>query len=289
MLSKLSSVFLLFIFAIPAFGQTSPIRYVFGPNSYTDSEGRLWSPVPVSELPKSSTWHWSTQATTATFTGTPDPGLYKQQIAENAGDNMTLTVPVSAGTYTVNLYFAEPYYVAAGDRIFGVVVNGTTIVPRLDLFATAGLGKPVIESAQVTGSQVALDLTPIISSPIIAAIEIIPASAATSFNITATVKWDDGTPVSGSIAIAQVISTSPSSTKSLGTFTLNSSGVATAAVTPNLSLPLTFSVTLLNTSGQVVNTMTLACDLTTLQTLPQTISPSIVLAKADSALKSFSF
>ena len=60
-------------------------------------------------------------------------------------------------------------------------------------------------------------------------------------------------------------------------------------VTPNLSLPLTFSIALLNTSGQVVNTMTLACDLKTLQTFPQSISPSIVLAKADSALKSFSF
>lgn len=290
MLFRLSSVLFLLLFAMPAFGQTaSAIRYVFGPNSYTDSTGELWSPVPVSELPASSTWHWSTQATTAAFTGTPDPGLYKQQIAENAGDNMTLTVPVAAGTYTVNLYFAEPYYVAAGDRIFGVVVNGTTIVSRLDLFATAGLGKPVIESAQVTGSQVALDLTPIISSPIIAAIEIIPASTTTSFNITATVKWDDGTAVTGSIAIAQVISTSPTSTKSLGTFALNSSGVAAATVTPNLSLPLTFSITLLSTSGQVVNTMTLSCDLKTLQTFPQTVSPSIVLAKADSALKSFSF
>ena len=91
----------------------APIRYIFGTNSFTDSKGQIWSPVPTSELPASVDWHWSSCAKDDTFAGTPNPGLYREQIAEDTGD-MVLTVPVPSSSYIVNLYFAEPCSYTAG-------------------------------------------------------------------------------------------------------------------------------------------------------------------------------
>ena len=64
----------------PASAQAAPIRYVFGTNSYTDSKGQLWSPVPASAISASVSHHSSICTKGVTFTGTPDSGLYAQQI-----------------------------------------------------------------------------------------------------------------------------------------------------------------------------------------------------------------
>lgn len=274
--------------ARPVSGQAaSPIRYVFGTKSFTDSKGQTWSPVPTSDLSASSGWHWSSCAATETFTGTADPGLYQQQIAEDSGD-LLLTVPVPSGSYTVNLYFAEPCATyTAGERVFGVAVNGATVAASVDLVATAGVGKPVIKSASVNGAQVLLDLKRITQDPMIAAIEILPASP--SFQFTATLKWDDGTAVAGTVVVAQETPANPLTTNWLGSFPLDSNGVATGTVTPNLSAPLIFSVTLVNPANAVVNSMNLFATTQILQSLPHTLNPSVVLAKANAALKSASF
>ena len=99
-----------------AAGQTAPIRYVFGTNSFTDSKGQVWAPVSTSYLSEPARQHWSNCAKNATFNGTPDPGLYQEQLAEDSGD-LVLTVPVPNGPYIVNLYFAEPcFFYTAGMR-----------------------------------------------------------------------------------------------------------------------------------------------------------------------------
>ena len=265
----------------------APIRYVFGTNSYTDSKGQLWSPVPTSEFAQATGWHWSSCATTANFTGTPDPGLYRQQLSEDSSD-LILSVPVPNGSYTVNLYFAEPCYTfTPGGRVFSVALNGTTIIPKLDLTATAGVLKPVIESAQITGSGIVLDLKRITNSPMIAAIEILPLS--TSFQVAANLKWDDGTVVAGTINVFQQISANPPASKSLGAFTLDPSGAVAASLTPDLTLPLTFSFTLVNPAGTAVNTLGFSCDSATMKMFPRSLNTSIVLNKASATLKSFSF
>jgi hypothetical protein len=272
-----------------ASGQTAPIRYVFGTNSYTDSKGQFWSPVPTSYLTGSRGYHWSNCSKSATFTGTPDPGLYQQQIAQDYGD-MLLTVPVSSGSYTVNLYFAEPCAnTVAGSRFFGLIVNGTTVVASLDLTATAGVEKPVIETVQVTGSQIALDLKRLNNDPLIAAVEILPQSSSSSFQIAAKLHWDDGTPVAGTVVVAQIISSNPTSSKTLGSFPLDTTGATTASLIPDLTLPLSFSFTLINSAGTIVNTLGFTCDPSTLKVFPRTLSPQIVLAKASATLKSLSF
>jgi hypothetical protein len=266
---------------------TAPIRYVFGTNSYTDSKGQGWSPVPTSYLNGSGSWHWSTYAKNASFTGTPDPGLYEQQIAEDTGD-MFLTVPVPSGTYTVNLYFAEPSSsYTAGMRVFGVVLNGKTIVSRLDEVATVGVEKPVIESAPVNGSEIVLDLKRISNDQTIAAIEILPQLS--PFQLTAKLKWDDGSPVTGTVAVSQEISTAPAESKDLGTFPLDASGTTSGGITPDLTLPLNFSFTLINPNGAIVNTFTFSCDMPTLKMLPHAVTATVVLEKSSATLESFSF
>jgi hypothetical protein len=274
--------------AWPVSGQTAlPIRYVFGTNSFTDSKGQTWSPVPTSGLSGSAVWHWSSCAKAGVFTGTPDPGLYREQIAEDSGD-MILTVPLPSGSYTVKLYFAEPCsYFTAGERIFGIALNGTTIVPRLDLTATAGVEKPLIESASVHGTEVLLELKRITQDPIIAAIEILPAPP--SFHLSAKLTWDDGTPVAGTVVVAQEISTNPAASKSLGSFPLDKNGATTAILTPDLNPPLTFSFTLVDPTGANVNALKISCDPLTLNLFPRTLNASIVLNKSSATLKSFSF
>jgi len=280
--------------ANPASAQSAPIRYVFGPRSHTDSKGQLWSAVPASAISASTSYHWSNCSKTATFTGTPDPGLYAQQMVEDNGD-LLFSINLPSGTYTVNLYFAEPCAnMPAGSRVFGVALDGTTIVPSLDLAATAGVEKPVIETAQITNSQISLDLRPIRNSPVIAAIEILPAASSSSpssssFQISAKLHWDDGTAVAGTVLVAQVISVNPRSSKSLGTFTLDTTGAATASLTPDLTLPLSFTFTLVNPSGSTVNTLGFTVDSLTLTAFPHTLTPQITLAKSSATLKSFSF
>ena len=52
---------------------------------------------------------------------------------------VTYTIPgLTAGTsYTVRLHFAELYFSAAGDRVFNVAINGTTVLTNFDIYATA--------------------------------------------------------------------------------------------------------------------------------------------------------
>jgi hypothetical protein len=46
---------------------------------------------------------------------------------------------LTAGTsYTVRLHFAELSWTAAGQRVFNVAINGTTVLSQFDVFATAG-------------------------------------------------------------------------------------------------------------------------------------------------------
>jgi len=56
------------------------------------------------------------------------------------GSSFTYTIPgLNAGaTYAVRLHFAELSWTAAGQRLFNVAINGTTVLNNFDIFATAG-------------------------------------------------------------------------------------------------------------------------------------------------------
>ncbi len=51
---------------------------------------------------------------------------------------MTYTIPDRSGAQTVTLYFAENYVSGPGQRVFDVVINGSTVLSSFDIYASAG-------------------------------------------------------------------------------------------------------------------------------------------------------
>jgi fibronectin type 3 domain-containing protein len=68
---------------------------------------------------------------------------------------VTYTIPgLTAGTsYPVRLHFAELYFSAAGDRVFNVAINGTTVLTNFDIVKTAGANyTAVVENFTATAN-----------------------------------------------------------------------------------------------------------------------------------------
>ena len=63
------------------------------------------------------------------------------------------TIPnlTPGGSYQVRLHFAEIYWVAPGQRVFNVAINGATVLSNFDIFATAG-GKNIALVKQFTAT-----------------------------------------------------------------------------------------------------------------------------------------
>jgi Malectin domain len=117
-------------------GRTVPVRIRAHDLSFTDHEGNVWSPDNYYIGGRLATHKQA-------VTGTPDPDLYG---GERYG-HFSYAIPVPPGKYTVTLYFAETWFRpdsdgqdhgGAGDRIFDVYCNGTTLLKDLDVFAKAG-------------------------------------------------------------------------------------------------------------------------------------------------------
>ena len=53
---------------------------------------------------------------------------------------MTYTIPnrTAGSAQTVTLYFVESYVTAAGQRLFNVSINGSTVLSSFDIYASAG-------------------------------------------------------------------------------------------------------------------------------------------------------
>jgi len=67
---------------------------------------------------------------------------------------VTYTLPgLTAGSqYTVLLHFAETYFTAAGDRVFNVAINGTTVLTNFDIYATVGVNAALVEQFTATAN-----------------------------------------------------------------------------------------------------------------------------------------
>ena len=97
-----------------------------GPND-TDSLGQAW---------KADTGFTggNTYAVSTPINGTSDASLYQSQ--RYGAVQYQFSVP--AGTYNVKLKFAELYFRSAGQRVFNVLLNGTTVLQNFDPAAAAG-------------------------------------------------------------------------------------------------------------------------------------------------------
>jgi len=122
-------------------------------------------------------------AVTQPVSGTSDPALYQ---TERWG-SWSYAVPVSDGTYTVKLHFAETYYRApcAGDRVFSVDVADTPVAPdlvNLDTCAAVGPDAALVRTiSNVAVEDGTVNVRGIYGSaddPSISAVEVIPVPPA---------------------------------------------------------------------------------------------------------------
>jgi len=115
----------------PEFGKAHPLPppstfHIEGPVSAEASVEDLgWNPsaTPTDSIPEDQA-----------ITGTKDDPLYRTFWYGLRG--YRLKVP--KGKYQVRLKFIEPLYNAAGERVFDVALQGTTVVESLDIFARSG-------------------------------------------------------------------------------------------------------------------------------------------------------
>jgi len=113
-----------------------PIRFVAQQTSFTDHQGRFWSP---------DTFYSGGQMSIHkdAVTGTPDPDLYA---GERYG-NFSYAIPADTrDSYSVTLHFAETYWggpqapagSGAGNRVFNVNCNGVRLLENLDIYKQVG-------------------------------------------------------------------------------------------------------------------------------------------------------
>jgi hypothetical protein len=96
---------------------------------YTDPSGNVWAG-------DADYVGGSLYEVTHSITNTTTQPLYQTE----RYDGFTYTfsgLPVGS-TYAVTLKFAEDYFAAAGQRIFNVILNGTTVLSNFDIFADSG-------------------------------------------------------------------------------------------------------------------------------------------------------
>jgi hypothetical protein len=147
---------------------SSSVRVNCGGNGYTDSLGHVWS----------ADYGYSggnTYSTSSWVSRTSDPTLYQTERYGNGSLNYQFSVP--SGTYTVNLKFAEIYFNSAGQRIFNVAINGSTVLSNFDIVAQAGGGNTAVDRqfvTNVTNGQISIQFFGVIQNPKISAIEIVP-------------------------------------------------------------------------------------------------------------------
>ena len=168
---------------LPVAAQTQQtIRVNSGGAACKDSKGQSWSADYGY-----NTGTLSNSAPKATVSGTSDPTLFKSaRVGTSSGADLQYQFTVSNGSYNVNLYFAETYYTSKGQRVFDVQMQGVTVFSALDIYALAGLDNALVKSANVsvTNGQLTIRFAHRAygNVPVIAAVEILPASSSLQFS-----------------------------------------------------------------------------------------------------------
>ena len=119
-----------------------------------------------------------TPSTSALIALTPNSTAYLYQTFRSGA--VQYTIPVSAvGMYTVTLFFSEYLYQSVGQRVFGIVVQGTVVASAYDIIQqalrinTVAYVQLVCAVTQSTGLQVTVQLTPsLFGQPLIAALSV---------------------------------------------------------------------------------------------------------------------
>jgi choice-of-anchor A domain-containing protein len=139
------------------------------------SNGSVW---PFSADTYGTGGTTETVSNTISTTGVTKPAPMAVYQSERYG-NSTYVLPnlVASAQYTIRLHFAEPYWTAAGKRVFNVVVNGTTRLSNLDIYSAAGgqykaLVKEITGTANALG-QIVISFNTVTNNASIGGIELI--------------------------------------------------------------------------------------------------------------------
>lgn len=143
------------------------VRVNAGGAAYTDRQGITWAADtnPSGFAAQSS----------SVVTGTLDPDLYaRQRYTQKVPLQYQFAAP--SGSYNVKLKFAELSYTRAGQRVFNVSINGSTVTTGLDVFSAAGGALKALDRDFPVNStgQIVIQLVPVIDNPMVSAIEITP-------------------------------------------------------------------------------------------------------------------
>jgi hypothetical protein len=179
---------------LPAAAQTA-IRVNCGGAGYTDAKAQKWQ----------ADYSYNggmVSSIAANVAGTPNQALYQTgRYAESSSKPLIYSFPVAAGSYHVNLYFAETFSSTQkpGARVFNVKVQGNTVFPNLDVFAAAGANSALVKSVDViaTSGTITIELDSIVQAAKINAIEIMQSLATPELKLN--FMYPDGSPVSGTL------------------------------------------------------------------------------------------
>jgi hypothetical protein len=157
----------------PASGPFVPIRVNAGGPAYTDGSGHVWS--------ADYGYNGGNVFTTSQAVGNTSKSTLYQSERNSIGTLQYQFNSIPAGTYTVNLRFAELLYTAAGQRVFNVAINGQTVQTNYDIFRAAGsaffaadLSFPITVSA----GQITIQFMSVVQNAKVDAIEILQNSVA---------------------------------------------------------------------------------------------------------------
>jgi N-acetylneuraminic acid mutarotase len=105
--------------------------------------------------------------------------------------NFSYDLPVPAGTYSLKLYFAEPYWTAPGQRKFDVFAENAQLLDDFDIVALVGPRSAITRTYGVTVTDGALDVrfASVVDNAIVSAIEIHQTSAAPTPPVSTTISW----------------------------------------------------------------------------------------------------
>jgi hypothetical protein len=151
--------------------QQSTWRVNSGGPAYTDSQGHVW----VADTGYSG---GTLAGTSNAISNTSDPALYQDE----RWGSYSYTFNVPPGSYQVTLKFAETFWTAAGNRVFNVSINGSTVLTNFDIFADSGAidraDDKVFNGISPSGGLITITLGPASKdNATIDAIQIIPQPA----------------------------------------------------------------------------------------------------------------
>ncbi len=157
-------------------GEIGPVGAAAGPTlrinsaggAYTDTAGRLWAA-------DSNFSGGATSVRTNPIAGTTDDPLYQS----HRWGNFSYNFPVTNGSYSVTLKFAETYWDTPGQRVFDVRIEGQLVLDNFDILAQVPKNTALDRTfaTSVSDGTLTIQFTRVVDYASIAAIEIVETSA----------------------------------------------------------------------------------------------------------------